>query len=148
MDELAASSMPRTALIIDDSRCARILAARLLQKLGFETFEAGDGLQGLDMLRQRRYSVCVCDIDMPVMDGVECVRHLREWECGHRPGWRQAVVCVSSRVDARRNQLLKEGMDHAVQKPLTATALKQLPFEHWQASSQLLQPCNHNIACR
>ena len=126
MGEFFTSSMPRTALIIEDSRCTRRVAVLMLKKQGFETFEAADGQQGRDMLLQRRYSICLCDLEMPVMDGMECVRHVRQWECDHRPSWHQPIVCVSSRVDVLRTQLLDAGMDDVVQKPLTVGKLMRL----------------------
>ena len=122
MDEFAptSSSTSRTALIIDDSGCTRRVAAHLLKKHGFETFEAEDGKQGLDMLLTRQNTVCFCDVEMPVMDGIECVRRLREWEHEHRPSWRQPMVCVSSRAATLQGQLLEAGMDSTVQKPLSS----------------------------
>ena len=128
MDELYedAPSTRRTALIIEDSRCTRMVAAKMLRKEGFKTFEAADGKQGRDMLLQRRYSICLCDVEMPVMDGMDCVRQLREWERDHRPGWHQPIVCVSSRADSLGTQLLQAGMDVIVQKPLTLGKLVHL----------------------
>ena len=90
---------------------------------GFETFEAAKGQQGRGMLLQRRYSICLCDLEMPVMDGMECVRRLRQWECEHRPSWRQPIVCVSSCADLLSTQLLDAGMNAVVQKPLTVGKL-------------------------
>ena len=54
------------------------------------------------------------------MDGIECVRRLRQWEHEHRPGWRQPMVCVSSRAATLQGQVLEAGMDSTVQKPLSS----------------------------
>ena len=115
--ELSASSRPRTALIIDDSSLFRRVTSKMLKKLGFETFEACDGQVGLCMLRDRRYDLCICDVEMPVMDGIQCVSLLRQWERGNQALGRQYVLCASSRVDKLRHELMHAGMDYLLQKP-------------------------------
>jgi CheY-like chemotaxis protein len=58
-------------LIIDDAIHIRRLAARMLERVGFITLEAGDGLQGLQFLKEKKPDVVTCDISMPIMDGHE-----------------------------------------------------------------------------
>ena len=63
--------MPATVLIIDDAIHIRRLAVRMLERVGFDTLEADDGLQGLRLLREKKPDVVTCDISMPLMDGHE-----------------------------------------------------------------------------
>ena len=71
------------ALIIDDARVMRRIVATTLRDLGFETAEAGDGRQALDLLEAgERFDLAGGDWNMPVMDGlqfVQAVRARREW---------------------------------------------------------------------
>jgi CheY-like chemotaxis protein len=60
-----------TALIIDDAVHIRRLVARMLEQAGFQTLEAADGLQGLQVLKEQLPDVVTCDISMPQMDGHE-----------------------------------------------------------------------------
>jgi len=60
-----------TVLIIDDAIHIRRLVARMLQRAGFKTIEAEDGLQGLSFLREKKPDVVTCDLSMPHMDGHE-----------------------------------------------------------------------------
>ena len=122
--EEEAHARPRSALVIDDTESVRRVAVRMLTKLGFETSEACDGKQGLDMLLQKPYSICLCDVEMPVMDGIECITALRKWEALHRPYLRQLVVCVSSRVCELKDKLIEVGMDVTMQKPVNFKDLK------------------------
>ena len=126
MCETLDEDLPRTALVIEDTACIRQMTIRMLRKLGCETFEACGGKQGLGMLQQRTYSICTCDVEMPVMDGLECVSRLRAWEALNRPHSAQLVVCVSSRTDVLKDRLLEVGMDDAVQIPLQYEKLKSL----------------------
>ena len=63
--------MPVKVLIIDDAVHIRHLIARMLEHSNFITIEAGNGLQGLEMLTEQKPDVVTCDISMPLMDGYE-----------------------------------------------------------------------------
>lgn len=65
-------------LVVEDDRDLRQLFARVLQRSGYETLEAGDGQQALEVLEREYVDVIISDIMMPVMDGYELVRSLRE----------------------------------------------------------------------
>jgi CheY-like chemotaxis protein len=63
--------VPATVLIIDDAIHIRRLAARMLERVGYETLEADDGLQGLRLLREKKPDIVTCDLSMPFMNGHE-----------------------------------------------------------------------------
>ena len=64
-------------LVIDDHAVNRELIVALAGYEGHEALEAGDGAEGLALVRERRPQVVICDILMPNMDGYEFVRRLR-----------------------------------------------------------------------
>src|SRR5439155_25059049 len=63
-------------LILDDRPINRQFLTTLLQYKGFETREASDGVEGLEVVRAWPPDLAIVDIEMPRMDGVEFVRHL------------------------------------------------------------------------
>src|SRR2546430_3420675 len=65
-------------LILDDRPINRQFLTTLLKYKGFETREAGDGFQGLDVVAEWRPDLAIVDIQMPNMDGVAFVQHLRD----------------------------------------------------------------------
>jgi two-component system chemotaxis response regulator CheY len=67
------------ALVIDDSRAMRRIIGRILQELGYEVLEAGDGQQALDVLHacDETPAVALIDWNMPVMDGLQFVQAVR-----------------------------------------------------------------------
>lgn len=69
-----------TVLVVDDDAQARAIVQRLLERLGFEVLEAGDGIEALELLDARAPDLaCVLlDLTIPRMDGHECLAHLRE----------------------------------------------------------------------
>ena len=67
------------ALIVDDSRTMRLVLKKILNEVGFEVSEAGDGSEALIRLKELdRVDLMLVDWNMPVMDGLEFVRAVRQ----------------------------------------------------------------------
>jgi two-component system chemotaxis response regulator CheY len=66
------------ALIVDDSRFVRSLLRGMLEGMGFECDEAGDGQAGLDKMRAGPdFNLALIDWNMPVLNGLEMLQTLR-----------------------------------------------------------------------
>ncbi len=69
--------MPRTCLVVDDSRVVRKVARRILEAHGFTVAEAGDGQQALESCRADLPDCVLLDWNMPVMDGLAFLKAVR-----------------------------------------------------------------------
>jgi two-component system chemotaxis response regulator CheY len=71
--------MAKTALIVDDSPLMRKIIKKNLSKIvdNWSFFEACDGADGLDKVRDNSIDIIFSDINMPVMNGLEFISHLR-----------------------------------------------------------------------
>lgn len=105
--------MTLTALIVDDSRMIRMLAAQILEDEGFETLEAPDGSQGLDMLRKRP-DVIISDLNMPRMNGVTFVKAVR---ADLRSTDTPLVMISGDNDDGKRSLAMEAGVDAWLAKP-------------------------------
>ena len=65
--------MAITILIIDDSASLRQVVAMTLKTAGYDVLQAGDGKEALAFLDGRKIGMAVCDVNMPIMNGVEFV---------------------------------------------------------------------------
>src|SRR5271169_3334389 len=68
------------ALIVDDSSVMRKIVERSLRQAGLdlkEVYEAGSGVDGIEVLRTRSVDLIFSDINMPSMDGLEFLRQIR-----------------------------------------------------------------------
>jgi two-component system chemotaxis response regulator CheY len=112
------------ALVIDDSRTMRKMISRMVQALGAEVHEAGDGAEGLSVLRTLgSVDVVLTDLHMPVMNGLEFVKAVRA-----EPVWERMVVCIVS-SDTEPSQIargLMAGADEYLMKPVTGESIEEM----------------------
>ncbi len=104
-------------LIVDDDPQIRDVVRFALRREGFETIEAGDGVEALRAFEQRRPGLVVLDILMPEMDGTEVCRALRAES-------RVPVIFLSSKDDEIDRILgLELGGDDYLTKPFSPREL-------------------------
>jgi two-component system, chemotaxis family, chemotaxis protein CheY len=70
-------TMTKSILVVDDTRSMRKMVAAVLETAGYAVEEAGDGVEALELARQRVFDLVVTDQNMPRMDGVSLIRELR-----------------------------------------------------------------------
>jgi len=106
--------MTRTCLIVDDSRVIRTVAQRILVDLGFTVTQAANGQEALNCCREAMPDVILLDWNMPVMDGIACLREIRRWPNGSVP---RVVLCTNENDLAHIVQALQAGADEYIMKP-------------------------------
>ncbi len=72
------SSDRKRILVVDDSITVREVERKVLTEHGFEVEVAVDGLEAWNMIRHAQYDLIITDIDMPNMDGIELLVHIKE----------------------------------------------------------------------
>lgn len=104
----------KLCLVVDDSRVVRKVSRRILEDLGFEVAEAGDGAEALAWVRTAMPDVILLDWNMPVMNGLEFLRRLRKEPGGTAP---RVVFCSIENDLDRIREALDEGADEYIMKP-------------------------------
>jgi two-component system chemotaxis response regulator CheY len=104
----------KLCLVVDDSRVVRKVSRRILEDLGFEVAEAGDGAEALAWVRTAMPDVILLDWNMPVMNGLEFLRRLRKEPGGTAP---RVVFCSIENDLERIREALDEGADEYIMKP-------------------------------
>lgn len=70
--------MRKKILIVDDSASLRQVVSIALENAGYETIEAADGRDALDLLDGTKIHLAICDVNMPVMDGITFVKKVKQ----------------------------------------------------------------------
>jgi len=112
-------------LIVDDDRFVRATLTSALKSLGIVSVsEAGNGNEAVELLEENKFSLVLCDLNMPDMDGLSFLRHLAG------VGFLGSVLVISSEDERilRAANTLAEAFNlnllGALPKPVTAEALK------------------------
>ncbi|MFC4736488.1 response regulator [Bacillus daqingensis] len=69
--------MGQKLLVVDDQIGIRLLLKEVLEKDGYETFEASNGQAALDMIQSEEPDLVLLDMKIPGMDGIEILREMR-----------------------------------------------------------------------
>lgn len=112
--------MPNSILVVDDDPTLRILAKLILERAGFISYEAADGLKALEFLNTTVPDLFIVDVMMPRMDGYELCEELRR-----RPETAQhPIIMLSARPDSEsRTRGLASGADVYLVKPVEHSEL-------------------------
>ena len=104
----------KTCLVVDDSRVIRKVARRIIEDMGFEVAEAADGMEALAWCRAAMPEAILLDWNMPVMNGIDFLRQLRQ-----EPGGDEPVVIFCTVENSMENILeaLHAGASEYIMKP-------------------------------
>ncbi|MGD0267592.1 MAG: response regulator [Candidatus Sulfotelmatobacter sp.] len=113
------------ALIVDDSSVMRKIVERSLRQAGIdltEVFQAGNGAEALVVLQASAVDLILCDINMPVMDGLEFVKQLS----GVPNAKGVPVVMITTEgSEAHVVQAISCGARGYIRKPFTSEQVKE-----------------------
>lgn len=103
-------------LVAEDNRTNQKVITKILERAGHEARIAENGELALDALTERSFDLVLMDVNMPVLDGVECVKLYRFASLGkpHVP-----IVALTADATAEsRERCLEAGMDACLTKPI------------------------------
>ena len=116
-------------LLAEDNVVNRMVAVRLIERLGYACDVVENGVEALQALTRRRYDLVLMDIQMPQMDGLEATRKWRAREAesgGHVP----IVALTAHALKGDREVCMAAGMDDYLSKPVRPDALKAV-IDRW-----------------
>lgn len=112
-----ARPIPRRRLLLaEDVDLNRDIIRTMLERDGHEVVVAADGLEAVNLASQSHFDMVLMDIHMPVMDGLEATRLIRDLDCGSR---RLPILALTANVMVtEQGKCMEAGMDGVLTKPV------------------------------
>ena len=111
-------------LLVEDNPVNQKIALRMLQKMQHQVEVAGNGVEALQKIENTKFALVLMDVSMPVMDGFEATRQIREREAlsgGHVP----IIALTANAMEGDREKCFSAGMDDYLAKPVRGEILEQ-----------------------
>jgi CheY-like chemotaxis protein len=118
------------ALVVEDNPINQLVATRLLEKLGWRSDVAGNGLEGVSAAAAIRYDAILMDCQMPELNGFDATRLIRKHEDlnGHHV---PIIALTASAMKGDMEACLEAGMDDYLSKPIKLNDLA-IALRRWQ----------------
>ncbi len=126
-DKTPASTTDKKCIfVVEDYAPSVVVVTYFLDELGYDYDVARDGREAVEKFERSRYAAVLMDIQMPEMDGMEAIRHIRKFEeqkgMAHTP-----IVPMTGRItEDDRFLCRKMGIDNLLGKPFDKAQLKDI----------------------
>lgn len=115
-----------SVLLVEDNAINSKLALKMLQKMGLNDVTlAENGQVAIDHLVQRRFDLVLMDCQMPVMDGYEATRIIRDPDSAVLDHQVPVLALTANAMQGDREKCLDAGMDEHISKPINFTLLQE-----------------------
>ncbi len=122
-EEPAAGLAGSRILLVEDDTVSSLAARTLLQRKGAEVVHVRDGRQAINALRENLFDLVLMDIQLPVMDGVEATRIIRQGGAGEDRRDIPIIAMTAYAMNGDEDGILAAGLDGYISKPLEISRL-------------------------
>lgn len=114
-----------SVLVIDDMLPNRMLLGKFLKSAGYAVFEATNGIEALDLLRNKalKPDLIITDVEMPVMDGITLIEQVRYLDSSIAEV--PIITASGNSDDQMHREAIQAGTDVFMTKPFDLSALKK-----------------------
>ena len=112
-------------LVVEDNKTNQMLIGMILEDLGLEFVVANDGKEAVDIFENdASFDLILMDENMPVMNGVEAVKRMREMESAQERQRTPIIAVTANALSEDRQRFLDAGMDDYVAKPYSESIIE------------------------
>jgi two-component system, sensor histidine kinase and response regulator len=129
----------RLVLLAEDNPTNQKVAQLVLRKLGYACHIVDNGQAALDALGTLPYAMILMDCQMPIMDGFEATRKLRQLERENQLARVPVIALTANAMQGDREKCLAAGMDDYVSKPVSSERLREV-LERWSRRAIRAEP--------
>ena len=127
-----------TALLVEDHTMNQIIGRLQLESLGFKVDICSNGIEALQAIIQKKYSVVFMDCQLPDMDGYTITREIRNLEQNIK--YRVPIIALTaSALDGEKERCIAAGMDDYLSKPVDLQLLYEICKKWLQLTEHLIE---------
>ena len=115
--------IPARILVVEDNFTNQQVAMGILKKLGFRAEVAVNGAEAVNALETLHYDLVLMDVQMPVMDGLDATRAIRDSQSNTLNRKVPIIALTAHVMQSDREKCLQAGMDDLINKPIERPAL-------------------------
>lgn len=112
-------SFEGNVLIVEDNKTNQLLLSMILNDYGVNYDIANDGAEGVLMNKLNNYKIIFMDENMPIMNGIEATKNIREQEINTGSNYTPIIAVTANALKNDRERFLEAGMDDYISKPYT-----------------------------
>lgn len=120
-------------LVVDDTPLNLKILKAMLGKMGHHVVMAENGQIAFDLFTEQEFDLVFLDCLMPVLDGYETAKKIREWESNER--FCPVIAVTASALQETKDKCYRAGMDDFITKPLKMDEIKRA-LEKWQGKAR------------
>ena len=120
----------RRILVVEDNVVNQKIAIKILEKYGYRVNAVANGQEALHSLKLASYDLVLMDCQMPVMDGYEATKAIRNSNSKVMNNKIFVIAMTANAMKGDREKCINAGMDDYIAKPITPKALKET-IERW-----------------
>ena len=128
-------------LVVEDNRANQRVARGLLEKLGVDVDLVANGEEAMSVLEQHSYDLVFMDCQMPVLNGFDTTRKIRDQESKVINHAVPIIAMTANALLGDRDRCITAGMDDYISKPIHVSKVQQM-LEQWLSGS------NHQFAAQ
>ncbi|MDD4180565.1 MAG: response regulator, partial [Victivallaceae bacterium] len=123
---IGSGSMDKRILLVEDIVSNQIVVMMILKKFGLHSDTVSNGKEAVEILKNIPYDLVLMDIQMPIMDGYEATRQIRNPESAVLNHDIPIIAMTAYAMQSDQAACLKAGMNDYISKPILPALLEQL----------------------
>lgn len=128
-------------LVAEDNSNNQLLIKLILEKFGLNVTITQNGQIALDEYKKNNYDLVLMDINMPIMDGLTALKHIREYELTTNT-YTPVVALTANTLKGDKEKFIQSGMDYYLSKPIQNDELIDILELCLNKENNLLVPIN------
>lgn len=113
-------------LLVEDNMLNQKVVTFSLKKLESNIMIANNGLEGVELFKSNKFDFILMDIMMPIMDGLEATKKIREYERENNIERTPIIAVTANTLDNDRDKCIQYGMDEFMSKPFSLPNLREI----------------------